>query len=73
MGDDISLGSVCFDFHSTNVLQISNWKYAIYGPLTTIDDILSCTELYYDKNQNKRNPNRCHHPLISNYIFAIIR
>ena len=27
MGDDISLGSVCFDFHSTNVLQISNWKY----------------------------------------------
>ena len=24
------------------------------------DDILSCTELHYCKNQNKRNRNQCH-------------
>ena len=35
MGDDISLGSVCFDFRSTNVVQLSNQKYVVYGHLTT--------------------------------------
>ena len=38
----------------------------------TIDDILSCTELHYGKNQNKRNPNRCHHPLITQLSLAEI-
>jgi len=40
MGDDIGLGSVCFDFCSTNVVQLSNRKYIVYGHLTTIDDSL---------------------------------
>jgi len=30
MGDEISLDSVCFDFRSTNVVQLSNWKYVVY-------------------------------------------
>ena len=41
MGDDIGLGSVCFDIRSTNVVQLINWKYVFYGCLTTIDDSLS--------------------------------
>ena len=53
MGDDIGLGSVCFDFRSTNVVQLSNRKYVVYGRLTTIDDSLSL------------DPNRCHYPLIT--------
>jgi len=40
MGDDIGLGFVCFDFRSTNIVQLSNWKYIVYGHLRTIDDIL---------------------------------
>ena len=51
MGDDIGLGSVCFDFRSTNIVQLS--KYVVYGRLTTIDDSLSL------------DPNRCHYPLIT--------
>ena len=43
MGDDIGSGSVCFDFCSTNVVQLSNWKYVVYGRLTTIDDSSSWT------------------------------
>ena len=31
MGDDIGSGSVCFDFRSTNVVQLSNRKY-VTGP-----------------------------------------
>ena len=42
---------ICFDFCATNVCSAS--QYAIYGRLTTIDDSLSL------------NPNRCHHPLIT--------
>ena len=53
MGDDIGLGSVCFDFRSTNVVQLSNRKYVIYGRLMTIDDSLSL------------DPNRCRYPLIT--------
>ena len=53
MGDDIGLGSVCLDFCSANVVQLSNWKNVIYGCLTTIDDSLSL------------DPNRCHYPLIT--------
>jgi hypothetical protein len=41
MGDDIGSGSVCFDFRSTNIVQLSNQKYVVYGCLTTIDDSLS--------------------------------
>jgi len=40
MGDDIGSGFVCFDFCSTNVVQLSNRKYIVYGHLTTIDDSL---------------------------------
>jgi len=43
MGDDIGSGSVCFDFRSTNVVQLSNWKYVVCGCQTTIDDSLSWT------------------------------
>ena len=53
MGDDIGSGSVCFDFRSTNVVQLSNQKYVVYGRLTTIDDSLSL------------DPIRCHYPLIT--------
>ena len=53
MGDDIGSGSVCFDFCSTNVVQLSNQNYVVYGRLTTIDDSLSL------------DPNRCHYPLIT--------
>ena len=53
LGDDIGLGSVCFDFGSTNVVHLSNRKYVFYDGLTTIDDSLSL------------NPNRCHYPLIT--------
>ena len=41
MGDDIGSGSICFDFHSTNVMQLSDWNDVISGVLTTIDDSLS--------------------------------
>ena len=45
MGDDNGLGllsmAICFDFRSTNIVQLSNWKYVIYSCLTTIDDSLS--------------------------------
>ena len=41
MGDEISSGSICFDFHSTNVMQLSDWNDVISGVLTTIDDSLS--------------------------------
>ena len=40
MGDDIGSGSVCFDFRSTKVVQLSNVKYVVYGCLMTIDDSL---------------------------------
>ena len=53
MGDDIGSGSVRFDFCSTNVVQLSNRKYVIYGCLTTIDDSMSL------------DPNQCHYPLIT--------
>ena len=47
MGDDIGLGlssmAICFDFRSTNVVQLSNWKYVVCGCQTTIDDSLSWT------------------------------
>lgn len=43
MGDDIGSGSVCFDFRSTNVVQLNNWKYFVYGHLKIIDDSLSWT------------------------------
>ena len=50
MGDDIGLGSVCFDFA---VVQLSAAQYVVCGRLMTIDDSLSL------------NPNRCHNPLIT--------
>ena len=57
MGDDIGSGllsmAVCFDFPSTNVVQLSNRKYVVYGCLRTIHDSLSL------------DPNRCHYPLIT--------
>jgi hypothetical protein len=53
MGDDISLVSICFDFCSTNVVQLGNQKYVIYGCLMTIDDNLSL------------DTNRFHYPLIT--------
>lgn len=43
MGDDIASGSACFDFRSTNVVQLSNGKYVVYGHLTTIDNSSSWT------------------------------
>jgi len=43
MGADIGSGSVCFDFRSTNVVQLSNWKYVVYGHLTAIVDSSSWT------------------------------
>ena len=58
MGDDIGLGSV------TDCL------------LRSFSDLKRQTELHYvdwAKNNNKQNPNRCHHPLITQftswYIF----
>ena len=57
MGDDIGSGSVCFDFCSTNVVQLSNWKYVVYRGLTTIEDTMSL-----DLNQ-------CHNPLITYQLF----
>ena len=59
MGDDIGSGSVHFYFCSTNVVQLSNWKYVIYGCLTTTDDSLSL------------DPNQCHYPLIT-YLIQIL-
>ena len=53
MGDDIGLGSVCFDFCSTKVVQLSNRKYVVYGRLMTIDNTLLL------------DPNQCHYPLIT--------
>ena len=53
MGDDIGSGSVCFDFRSTKVVQLSNVKYVVYGCLMTIDDSLSL------------DPNWYHYPLIT--------
>jgi hypothetical protein len=41
MGDDIGSGIVCFDFHSTKVVQLSNVKHVEYGRLMTIDDSLT--------------------------------
>lgn len=43
MGDGIGSGSVCFDFRSTNIVQLSNQKCVVYGHLTTIDDSSSWT------------------------------
>ena len=60
MGDDIRSGSICFDFCSTNVVQLSNRKYVVYGRLTTIGNSLSL------------DPNRCHYPLIT-YLSHTIR
>jgi len=43
MGDDIGSGFVCFDFCSTNVVELSNPKSFVYGHLThqaTIDKSL---------------------------------
>ena len=53
MGDDIGLGS------ATDCL------------LSSFSDLKRQTELYFvgiAKNNNKRNPNRCHHPLITQLI-----
>jgi len=44
MGDEIGFGSVCFDFCSTNIVQLSNTKYVVYGGLMTIDDGSSWTQ-----------------------------
>ena len=41
ISDDIGSDSVCFDFHSTNVVQLIDWKYVVYDCLTTIDNSLS--------------------------------
>ena len=54
MGDDIGSGSVT-GCHLRSFL--------------TIDDILSSAELHQGKNQNKRNPNQFHHPLITQLIM----
>ena len=43
MGDDIGLGSVCFYFPSTNIVQRINRMYVVYGHLMTIDDSSSWT------------------------------
>ena len=59
MGDDIGSGSVCFDFCSTNVVQLSNRKYVVYGRLTTIDESLSL------------DPNRCDYPLITYLSYGL--
>ena len=53
MGDNIGSGSV-------NVVQLSNWKYVIYGCLMTIDHSLSL------------DPNRCYYPLITNLRQEVI-
>ena len=58
MGDDIGLGSV------TGCL------------LRSFSDFKRQTELHcvaWVKNNNKRNPNRCHHPLITQLIFYALR
>ena len=38
MGDDIVLGlssmAICFDFRSTNVVQLSNWNPYFYVPVS---------------------------------------
>ena len=54
MGDDIGSGSVT-DCRLRSFL--------------TIDDILSSAELHQGENQNKHNPNQCHHPLITQLSF----
>ena len=65
MGDEIGWGMssmvICFDFFSTNVVQLSNQKYVVYGRLTTIHNSLSL------------NPNRCHYPLKTylSYLYLI--
>jgi len=43
MGDDIGSGSVCFDFRSTNIVQLSYLKYVVYGCLSPIDNSSSWT------------------------------
>ena len=35
MGDDIRLGSICFDFCSTNIVHL-NMSYVVYGRLTVV-------------------------------------
>ena len=54
MGDDIGSGSVCYCF-SLNLRSAA--QFVIYGRLTTLEDSLSL------------NPNRCHHPLITQLIL----
>ena len=42
-GNDFGSGSVCFDFRSTNIVQLSNRKYVVNGCLLTVDDSSSWT------------------------------
>ena len=63
MGDDIGSGSVCFGFRRSaaqcSSVQLSAAEYVVYGRLMTIDNSLSL------------NPNRCHHPLITQLKIII--
>ena len=45
------------------------WQIVIWGHFPIIDDILSSAELHHSKNQNKHNPNWCHHPLITQHTL----
>ena len=59
MGDDISWGCVCYDFRCGAFLH-STAEYVVYGWKMTLDDNLSL------------NPNRCHHPLITQLSFETL-
>ena len=57
MGDDISLGSICYHF----LLNLrSAAQFLFLGQKTTLKDSLSL------------NPNRCHHPLITQLSLGSI-
>ena len=49
VGDDIGSGYVCFDFRSTNVVQLSNPKYVVYAP----------------KDHRRQPVTECQYPLIT--------